>query len=140
MTKGHPERSEGSVFYKRKTMWLPKDERKLLAHYYQQLHESGVDARGDFFLSTLERCLQGVDARNRALIASNVLQKRNLIVFLHHRGDAITVQLSLEGYDFGRKYSTKLGTFWEWCKEYKLWIVLGVIIGLITLIVTIFNS
>jgi len=121
-------------------MWLPKDERKLLAHYYQELHESGLDARGTFYLSTLESCLQGEDARNRALTASNVLQKRNLIAFLHPRGDAITVQLSLDGYDLGRKYSSRLGTVWVWCNEYKLWIILGVIISAIALIARIFKD
>ncbi len=118
-------------------MWLPKDERKLLAHYYQEPYESGMDARGDFFLSKLERCLRGVNARNRAIITSNTLHRRKFIAFLNHRGDVITVQLSLDGYDLGRKYSTNLGTFWELCKEYKLWIILGVITGLVGLMVTI---
>jgi hypothetical protein len=121
-------------------MWLPKDERKLLAHYYQQLHESGVDARGDFFLSTLESCLKGVDARSRAITASNVLQKRNLIVFLHHRGDAITVQLGLEGYELGRKYSSKLHTFLLLCNEYKVWIILGLIISFVGVLIVILKD
>ena len=115
-------------------MWLPRDERKLLAHYYQQLHESGVDARGDFFLSTLESCLKGVDARNRAITASNSLQKRNLIAFLHHRGDAITVQLSLEGYDLGRKYSswwTRSGLWFAEFKNHWIWFIVSFLGGVI---------
>ena len=120
-----------------KTIWLPRDERKVLIYYYKKLQESGVETRGQFFLSELENCLSGNDKRNRVKIASKMLKRRNLLDFYNDQVDAVTVQLSLEGFDLGRKYSSTLGTVWVWCNEYKLWIILGVIIGFITLVVSI---
>ena len=128
------------AFVKNIIMWLPKDEKKLLVHYYQELHDCGVGARTGFYLSTLEKVLQGTNARNRARISSERLQRRNLIAFLQDQGDAITVGLSLEGHDLGKKYSSKPGTAWVWCNEYKFWVILTVIIGLIGLLVMIFKD
>ncbi len=78
-----------------------------MAYYYKELHASGVETRGQIFLNELEKCLSGKNRRNRAKIASRMLLQRNLLAFLQDQGDAITVGLSLEGYDLGRKYSSK---------------------------------
>ncbi|MBA7690936.1 hypothetical protein ES703_99472 [subsurface metagenome] len=118
-------------------MWLPKDERKVLAYYYKELHKSGVKTRGQIFLSKLEKCLSKNNKRNRVKIASKMLKQRDLLDFFNDQNEAVTVQLSLEGYDLGRKYSKKRGMLWIWCNEYKLWVILTVITGLIGLIVTI---
>jgi len=121
-------------------MWLSKDERKLLVHYYQELHDCGVGTKARFYLNTLEKILQGTNTRKRAKITSERLQRRNLIAFLQDQGDAITVGLSLEGHDLGRKYNSRAGTAWVWCNEYKLWIILGIIISFTALIIKIFKD
>ena len=100
-------------------MSLPKDERKLLVHYYQKLRNGGVGARARFYLSTLEKVLQGTNTQNQAKIATERLQKRNLVAFLQNQGDAITVGLSLEGHDLGRKYNSWWTKSGLWFAEYK---------------------
>lgn len=67
-------------------MWLPKDEREVLNHYYKELHESGVEGRCQFFQSELERCLSGKGKRNRVKIASKMLKQRDLLNFLNDQG------------------------------------------------------
>lgn len=119
-------------------MWLPKDERKLLRCYYQELGQ--VNVKGRFFLSKLAECLQGPNARNQAIIASETLDRRKLIILMPPQGDAITVGLTLEGYDLGKRYSSRPGTAWVWCNEYKVWIIVSVIIGLVTLVATILKD
>jgi hypothetical protein len=111
-----------------------KDERKMLIQYYEKLHESGVAARTRFFLSELEKCLSGKDTRNRVKIASKTLERRNLIAFLNDRGDALWVQLSLEGYDLGRKYSS----WWTWTgllfaehKNHWIWVTISFFGGIL---------
>jgi len=116
-------------------MWLPKDERKVLAYYYRELHESGVEARGQFFLSDLEKYLSRKDKRNRVKIANKILNRRNLLAFYNDQDDAVTVQLSLEGYDLGRKYSSKPHIILLWCEEYKFWLILGLIISIVSVLV-----
>jgi hypothetical protein len=113
-------------------MYLPKDKWKVLVHYYKEL--SSVDSRIPFYMSKLEGTLQGTNARNRAKIASKTLQKRGLIAFLNDQGDALTVQLSLEGYDLGRKYSSCLIRSGLWFAEYKdhwFWLIISFLGGVI---------
>ena len=121
-------------------MWLPKDEREVLIYYYKKLHESGVETRGQFFLSELEKCLSGKDKRNRVKIASKILKRRNLLDFYNDQHDAVTVQLSLEGFDLGRKYSSIPHTILLWCNEYKVWIILGLIISFVSVLVMILKD
>jgi len=118
-------------------MWLPKDERKVLVYYYKELHKSGVETRGQIFLSELEKCLSRNNKRNRVKIASKTLKQRDLLDFFNDQNEAVTVQLSLKGYDLGRNFSSRSGTFWVLCNEHKVWIVLSAITGLAILIVTI---
>ena len=115
-------------------MWLPKDERKVLIHYYKGLHESGVGTRGRFFLSELEQCLSGENKRNRVKIASRTLERRNILSFLNDQGEAMTVQLSLEGNDLGRKYSSWRIRSGLWFAEYKdhwFWLIVGFLGGIV---------
>ena len=100
-------------------MWLPKDERKVLNHYYKKLHGSGVETRGQIFLSELETRLSRKDKRIRIKRASKTLEKRDLLVFLNFQGDAVTVQLSLQGFDLGRKYTHWFDRSGLWFAEYK---------------------
>jgi len=113
-------------------MWLPRDERRMLVHYYKGL--SSVDSRMPFFLKDLEKSLGEPNARGRAKIASKTLQQRNLIAFLDDRGDALRVQLSLEGYDLGRKYASWFDWSGLWFAEYKnhwIWIIISFLGGVI---------
>ena len=114
-------------------MWLPKDERKMLIQYYGRLHESGVQTRTRFFLSELVECLSGNDMRNRVKVASKTLQQRNLLAFLDDRGDALSVQLSLEGYDLGREYCSLwlLIKLWylEYIKNHPIWVIISFLGG-----------
>jgi len=113
-------------------MWLPKDERKLLSHYHRELGQVGVKDR--FFLSELVKCLCRPNAKNQVRIASETLARRKLIILMPQRGDAITVGLTLEGYDLGSKYSrwfTKTGEWWAEYKGHWIWVLLGIIISFV---------
>ena len=113
-------------------MWLPRDERKVLAHYYKEL--SSVDLRGTFYIRDLEKLLHNPDARNRAKIASRILEQRNMMAFYHDHDDAVKVQLSLEGYDLGRKYSswwTRSGLWFAEYKDHWIWLIVSFLGGLI---------
>jgi len=115
-------------------MWLPKDEREVLRHYYKELHESGVETRGQIFLSELEKCLSGKDKRNRVKIASRMLLQRNLLAFFNDQRDAVTVQLTLDGNDLGRKYSSWWTRSGLWFAEYKnhwIWFIVSFLGGII---------
>ncbi len=115
-------------------MWLPKDERELLKRFYKELHESGVETRGQLFLNELEKCLQGKNKRNRVRTASKILMRRNLLDFLNDQGGAITARLSLEGNDLGRKYSSWWTRSGLWFAEYRnhwIWIIVSFLGGVI---------
>jgi len=94
-------------------MWLPKDERRLLIYYYKELGQPVV--RGNFFLSDLRKNLEKLsNSNNPVRIANKVLNKRNLINLMPDQGDAVTLSLTLAGYDLGRKYS-------HWWSRSNLW-------------------
>ena len=115
-------------------MWLPKDERKVLVYYYKELHESGVETRGQVFLSKLEKCLSKNNKRNRVKIASKMLKQRDLLDFFNDQNEAVTVQLNLEGYDLGRKYSSWWTRSGLWFAEYKnhwIWLIISFLGGVI---------
>ena len=115
-------------------MWLSKDERKVLSHYYRKFHGSGAETRGQIFLSELDEGLSGKDRRIRIKRVSKTLEKRDLLAFLNFQEDAVTVQLSLQGYDLGRKYSSRWTRSGEWFEEYKnhwIWIVVSFLLGVV---------
>ena len=113
-------------------MWLPKDERKLLAYYYRRLEQ--VNVRDSLFLSELEKCLHGPNTRNRVLLASERLMQRIFLDFLNNQGDALTVQLSLQGFDLGRKYSslwTRSGLCFAEYKDHWFWLIISFLGGIV---------
>ena len=145
-------------------MWLPKDERVLLAHYYNQIGEPDIEQdfrnsqlvelltlksswrvrkiqrkRENDFKEIMQEQSLYRERINRRSIANKTLNERNLITLkLHqHDPDVIVVSLSLEGYDLGRKYSSKSHTILLWCNEYKIWVILSTIIALAGIIISI---
>jgi len=140
MTEGHPERGwqaeSKDLVLGNKIMWLPKDERNLLRCYYDKL--SRVDTRGSFFMSELEKCLKGKNKRNRIKTAGEMLKKRNLLDFLHDQGDALRAQLSLEGYDLGRKYASwwsRSGLWFAELKHHWFWVIVSFLLGIIAMLI-----
>jgi hypothetical protein len=104
-------------------MWLPKDERKLPAFYYQ----NWAAGRSSFpFKKTWDE-----EVHRR-------LRDQELIVYDIAVG---LVSLTPKGKRLGRKFNSKIETIGVWCAEYMwLFVVLGAIIGAVTLVVTIFKN
>jgi len=117
------------------SLWLPKDERKLLAYYYRKV---AAGQNRPFLRSELETIWQGDDVWERVKIATVRFKRLNLVASNseYSHGGGITVGLSPEGRDLGRKYNSKVGTLWVWGAEYNVWVILGFITTLTILLVT----
>jgi len=140
-------------------MWLPKEERELLAYYYRKLKEPNLR-------HTFKEPYELIDAieyfrrtrhivrkikfwlRDKRFIARKVYKEPRLDKEsaanerLHRRGLIrleidlmdIHVELTLQGWDIGRKYSNLLIRFGLWFAEYKdcgLGMVIGAILGIV---------
>jgi hypothetical protein len=106
-------------------MWLPKDERETLVFYYQKR------VAGSSSFPCKEPMDESIDRylRERGLIETDVLAGKKL------------VSLTSKGLTLGQKYNSKIGTISVWCVEYMwFFVVLGAIIGAVTLAVTIFKK
>jgi len=128
-------------------MWLPKDERKLLKCYYNK----SEGTRETFEIGRFEvaKSLGLREDRTSAKdtnkifdtigYASRTLMARELIHFEEEQDDIsiLKISLTLKGFDLGRKYCSKPHTILLWCSEYKVWVILGVIIGLAGIIISI---
>ena len=130
-------------------MWLPKDERKTLSFYYQKTDAGAKsinyssDKPTDLinYLSNETKSGKGhqitsqtIKQINRRLGSSGLIKTQNI--------DAreIRIELTPERLQLGQRFNSKTGTIAIWCTEYIwLWVILGVIIGAITLLVTIFK-
>ena len=131
-------------------MWLPKDERKTISFYYQEITDTGARSIQQFsdeptdlinHLSNEIKLAKGhkitsqtVKQINRRLGNSGLIKIQNI--------DAreIRIELTPKGFQLGQRFNSKTGTIATWCTEYIwLWVILGVIIGAITLFVTIFK-
>jgi len=63
-----------------------------------------------------------------------MLKQRDLLDFFNDQNEAVTVQLSLEGYDLGRKYSSWWTRSGLWFAEYKnhwIWLIVSFLGGII---------
>ena len=146
-------------------MWLPRDERRLLCFYHHTRDQVGKERNYSLEdlvailycrnikevsdhkkrksrRKTLENLNKNVqrylDESNRARSANEALQQRGLVALTPQKdSQLITLSLTVQGDDLGRNFSSKSGTFWVWCTEHKVWIVLSAITGLAILIVTI---
>ena len=128
-------------------MWLPKDERKLLAFYYAKAGSTDQNLRFEQHVELMK--VLGFDEKPEAaqiteqkfdmvLNANQMLKDRGLINLRYETQQLIVnVSLTLKGCDLGRKYSTRPGRAWVCLNEYKVWVILGAITGLAGLIVSI---
>jgi len=131
-------------------MWLTKDKRKTLSFYYQKTTDTGARSIPQSFnkptdlisyLSNETKSAKGhqitsqtIKQINRRLESSGLIKIENIDA----RGRRI--ELTPEGLQLGQRFNSKTGTIAIWCTEYIwLWVILGVIIGAITLLVTIFK-
>ncbi len=134
-------------------MWLPKDERKLLELYYKKIGEPEkmefieennliktifpkCDTQHQESSNNYKKWLEG---KSRVTTANKVLSERKFIKY-REAGISIELSLSIEGYDLGRKYSSKLHTFLLLCNEYKVWIILGLIISFVGVLIAILKD
>jgi hypothetical protein len=146
-------------------MWLPQDERRLLSYYHHTREQIGKESNyslEDLVLAlycknskevsdhikresqrkTIENLNENVqkylDESNRIRSANEALKQRGLIALTPQMdSQLITLSLTAQGDDLGRKYSSISGTAWAWSNEHKVWIVLSAITGFAILIVTI---
>src|SRR4030042_4305196 len=121
-------------------MWLPRDERTLLAFCCNKI------SRGEVTFSLTHKELEaelrskGIEA-DRQLIHETLfkLENRNLLRWgSAFDGNGVGITFYQQGYDLGQKYSSIVGKIAILCTEY-MWflILLGVIIGLIGIIATV---
>ena len=106
-------------------MWLPKEEKETLLFYYHQF------VVGKIPLQTKKPWEEGIHLclSNRGLIDITAVPA------------ALLITLTPEGIRLGQKYNSKIGPIAVWCTEYMwLFVVLGAIIGAITLAVSIFKD
>ncbi len=144
-----------------KIMWLPKDERKLLLGYYINI---GNPNEWKWFVTTdwypvmtswgwrrvkrAARKVKDYDARSktpyenqfntdmtRINTVNRKLELRNLIKVKDHNEPPVKgISLTIEGYDLGRKYRSRLKRSGLWFAEYKdhwFWLILGFLGGII---------
>jgi len=139
-----------------RTMWLEKDERRLLREYYRQLgsvdtsklyqenkwlevlkygRSSGAIAEWDEKEEEVDITIAEYIKWSRRLRAANHrLVKRGLIRIQKHQAvdDVFDVQLTIDGYDLGRRYSSFLGWTGLWFQAYRehwLWLLAAAVGG-----------
>lgn len=120
-------------------MWLPKDEKSVLRYLYTKIPRGDVGNTVKLQLEEFARCCFDKD---RAVSAARFLAENGLLKLdtINHPSNYIMLAFTPSGYDLSRKYSSKYHTFLLWCNEYKLWVILTVIITLIGLLVAIFKG
>jgi len=124
-------------------MWLPKDERTLLAFCCTKISRGEAPFNLAYKELAAELRNKGIEA-DRQLVHELLfkLQNRNLIRWGSALdGNGVSITFQQQGYDLGQKFNSVWGTIGLWCTEYIwLWVILGAIIGAITLAVTIFKN
>jgi len=125
-------------------MWLPKLDRDLLTYYYKKacsgrrwafLHLRQIEVDLDEVIKELGY-LQGAGTLLKIDEVNVDLEERKLIKVYKKVSEGKygvrLVQLSIEGKDLGRKYSSKLDTIGLWCaaKEHQwLWYLITFVAG-----------
>ncbi|GAI27147.1 unnamed protein product, partial [marine sediment metagenome] len=122
-------------------MWLPKDERKLLALYF---HKTGKPDEQETLKDNDDMKALGwkesesnedYDRQyiNRVWNADDILKKREFLNVLNRAIGEKTVSLTLKGYDLGRKYSSRWTKSGLWFAEYKhhwIWLIVSFLGGI----------
>jgi len=121
-------------------MWLPKDERILLAFCCTKINRGEAPFNIAHQELVQELNSKGIKA-DRQLVHETLfrLQNRSLLRWGSALdGNGVGITFYQQGYDLGRKYRTKRGRFELWCKEY-VWLIifLTMVISTLTLLVTI---
>ena len=117
-------------------MWLPKNERNVLSYLYKNLGRDAIAGTVKLQLEDFARCCFDED---RAVEAARFLAERGLLKLdtINHPSGYIKLGFTSGGYDLGKKYSSQLHTLLLLCDEYKVWIILGLMIGLAGIIISI---
>jgi len=129
-------------------MWLQKDERILLRYYYSQGRADYICQRDpDILIEELRKRKNQTEKQQvdetYVMNALGILQKHSLIqnVKRVHDTGQIQVKLTREAIDPGRKYGSTIGTLGVWFTEYTwLWIIIGLAIGVITIVVAVLKN
>ncbi len=134
-------------------MWLPKNERKLLASYYSKAKKPNVTLRFPDNLEPMKALGYKEFEQKQSNVENNPFFARvwdanenlNYMGLIKFQGNCERsnpqLRLTNDGWKLARKCSSKLGRVGLFCAEYVwLWVILGAIMGAITLAVTIFKD
>jgi hypothetical protein len=115
-------------------MWLPREERNVLRYLYRNLDRDAIAGTVKLQLEKFAQCCSDKD---QAIEAARFLAERGLLKLdvINHPSDYIMLGFTPSGYDLGRKYDSKLHAFLLLCDEYKIWIIIGLIISLAGIII-----
>ena len=149
-------------------MWLPRDERRLLWYYHDIRDQVGKEtnysledlvevlycrnikevsdhikrkSQGKTLENLNENVQRYLDESNRVRSANEALQQRELVTLTPQKdSQLITLSLTAQGDDLGRNFSSRLGTFWVWFTEHKVWIIIGLIISFVGVLIAILKD
>ena len=84
----------------------------------------------------IQRIHDSLSKINRVRIANKLLNARGLIVLSHHEtvGNVVFIRLTPEGYDLGRRYSSKMDKSGLWFaahRDHWFWLILSFLGGVI---------
>lgn len=126
-------------------MWLPKDERKLLASYFRRadkpdepvtlgFKEVQNDMKALGWKESKSNANYDRKYINRIWNVDDLLKKRGFLGDLTHDAWEKTLFLTIQGYDLGRKYNSWWIRTSLWFAEYKdhwFWLIISFMGGII---------
>ena len=136
-------------------MWLPADERKLIVYYYQAIQVPGgsFESRDDVNeINALKRapskkvkCISDDDRRlwEYTWHIKETLQQRGLVKITRRSLMDFDIELTLDGYDLGRRYSswwTRSGLWFSEHRNHWIMLILGLIGGILGALIVNFLS
>ncbi|MBA7477200.1 hypothetical protein ES707_12602 [subsurface metagenome] len=123
-------------------MWLPKDERLLLALYFRKIGKP--DEQETFKDNDDMKALGWEESKsnddydkqytNRVWNADDILKKRGFLDVLNRDIGEKTISLTIRGHDLGRKYNSWWIRSRLWFAEYKhhwIWLIVSFLGGMI---------
>jgi hypothetical protein len=122
-------------------MWLPKIERDLLAYYYNKMNKpneretlSLQQITESVFCKEPDKIVDVVLAANERLKERGFIKIKEISSVQDAFNNNIEMELTLQGWDLGRKYSHWFDSGCLWFAEYKnhwLWVILSFLGGII---------